>query len=102
MKRLVLIFILGNFVALALAIFVNIGLGLLILALLHALLSSIVIRPGVGEIVFGLSYPQSTQEKLMRIGHSMHYKLYWVVMNLFWFGAAIFVIILGFRFIDFI
>ena len=100
MVRLLLIFIIGSMVALVLAVFVNIGMGLLILALLHVLLTSIVIRPGIGELVFGISMAQGTKEKLTKLGNSFHYRLFWVVTNLVYCGLAVFIMLYDFKFID--
>ena len=98
--RFLLILIIGNMIALVLAIFANIGMGLLIIALLHILLTSIVIKPRVGELVLGISIAQSTKEKSIRIGRSLHYRLYWIVTNLAYCGISIFLMLHDFKFID--
>jgi hypothetical protein len=100
MLRFSLVLIIGNIIALILAIFVNIGMGLLIIALFHVLLSSIVIKPRIGELVLGISIAQRTKENFIRIGSSLHYRLYWLVMNLVYCGASVFLLLHDFKFID--
>ena len=100
MVRFILTLIIGSIIALILAIFVNIGIGLFIIALLHILLTSIVIKPRIGELVLGISIAQRTQEKLIKLGSSLHYRLYWVVTNLVYCGISVFLMLHDFRFID--
>ncbi len=100
MGRFLLVLILGNMVALTIVFFVNFGMGLLLVALLHILLSSVVIKPRVGELLLGMSISEGTKEKLVRIGCSWHYRLYWVIMNLTFCGISVFLMLHDFKFID--
>lgn len=100
MRRFSLILGGGNIVALALAIFVNFGMGLVIVALFHLLLSSVVIKPRIGELLLGRPVSQTTMEKLMKVGYSFHYRLYWIWSNLFYLGISIFLMFHSFKVIN--
>ncbi len=79
--RIALLLIINLVISPIVAFFVNLGLGILIFAVTHAVITFIPFRPRMGEYVLHTKIKPETQDRLSSVSSKLHYKMYWIIMN---------------------